>query len=69
MQAQYTNANGLAGSMFWDLSTDKVGAESLVGVSASVLGALDTTQNHIECDIHTPQTNLETYRFSAQLSK
>ncbi|KAF7377724.1 hypothetical protein MSAN_00195400 [Mycena sanguinolenta] len=47
LKAQYTNANGLAGSMFWDLSTDKVGADSLVGVSAGVLGSLDTTLNHI----------------------
>ncbi|KAF7369007.1 hypothetical protein MVEN_00227400 [Mycena venus] len=47
LKAQYTNTNGLAGSMFWELSTDKVGADSLVGVSAGVLGALDTTQNHI----------------------
>ncbi|KAJ7905078.1 glycoside hydrolase superfamily [Mycena leptocephala] len=47
LKAQYTNANGLAGSMFWELSTDKVGADSLVGVSAGVLGSLDQTQNHI----------------------
>ncbi|KAJ7254697.1 glycosyl hydrolases family 18-domain-containing protein [Mycena haematopus] len=47
LKAKYTNANGLAGSMFWDLSTDKVSADSLVGVSAGVLGALDTTLNHI----------------------
>ncbi|KAJ7853507.1 glycoside hydrolase superfamily [Mycena olivaceomarginata] len=46
-KVQYVNANGLAGSMFWELSTDKVGATSLVGVSAAALGALDTTQNHI----------------------
>jgi chitinase len=51
LKAQYTNANGLAGSMFWELSTDKVGADSLVGVSAGVLGSLDQTQNHIRCDI------------------
>jgi chitinase len=49
-KVQYVNANGLAGSMFWELSTDKVGATSLVGVSAAALGALDTTQNHIRYD-------------------
>lgn len=47
MKAQYVNSKGLAGTMFWELSTDKVGADSLVGSSHSVLGALDTTQNHI----------------------
>ncbi|KAG9219949.1 hypothetical protein CCMSSC00406_0006862 [Pleurotus cornucopiae] len=47
MKAQYVASKGLAGSMFWELSTDKVGASSLVGTSAGVYGSLDTTQNHI----------------------
>ncbi|KAF8874737.1 glycosyl hydrolases family 18-domain-containing protein [Infundibulicybe gibba] len=47
IKTQYVNSNGLAGSMFWELSTDKVGAASLVGVSANTLGSLDSTQNHI----------------------
>ncbi|KAG6836888.1 hypothetical protein H0H93_001719 [Arthromyces matolae] len=47
LKAQYINTKNLAGSMFWELSTDKVGALSLVGTSAGVLGSLDTTQNHI----------------------
>ncbi|KAJ7040807.1 glycosyl hydrolases family 18-domain-containing protein [Mycena alexandri] len=47
LKAAYTNANGLAGLMFWDLSTDSTGATSLVTVSANVLGALDQTKNHI----------------------
>ncbi|TFK37028.1 glycoside hydrolase family 18 protein [Crucibulum laeve] len=46
-KAQYINSMGLSGAMFWELSTDKVGSESLVGVSASTLGGLDQTQNHI----------------------
>jgi hypothetical protein len=32
------------GAMFWSLDSDKLGAESLVGVSAEVLGGLDQTQ-------------------------
>ncbi|KAJ7489453.1 glycosyl hydrolases family 18-domain-containing protein [Mycena latifolia] len=47
LKAQYTIANGLSGSMFWELSQDKKGADSLVGTSAAVLGALDQTKNHI----------------------
>ncbi|CAK5284354.1 unnamed protein product [Mycena citricolor] len=47
LKAQYSVTKGLAGSMFWELSTDKVGSESLVGTSASVFGQLDQTQNHI----------------------
>ncbi|PBK67315.1 hypothetical protein ARMSODRAFT_1020787 [Armillaria solidipes] len=47
LKAKYINDCGLAGSMFWELSTDKVGSESLVGTAAGVLGALDKTKNHI----------------------
>ncbi|KAF8154682.1 glycoside hydrolase family 18 protein [Crassisporium funariophilum] len=47
MKAQYINSKGLAGSMFWELSTDKTGSESLVNTVTGVLGALDQTQNHI----------------------
>lgn len=48
LKSQYINSKGLAGSMFWELSTDRVGAQSLVGVSAAVLGALDQTPNHLK---------------------
>jgi len=34
--------------MFWELSTDKVGPDSLVGTAAGVLGSLDQTPNHIQ---------------------
>ncbi|KAI0047878.1 carbohydrate-binding module family 5 protein [Auriscalpium vulgare] len=47
LKAQYVQSKGLAGSMFWDLSTDKVGSDSLVGTTAGVYGGLDTTLNHI----------------------
>ncbi|KAI0071673.1 hypothetical protein K474DRAFT_1606521 [Panus rudis PR-1116 ss-1] len=47
LKAQYVVTNGLGGSMFWDLSTDKTGADSLVGTTAGVYGTLDQTQNHI----------------------
>ncbi|KAG5635930.1 hypothetical protein H0H81_009643 [Sphagnurus paluster] len=47
LKAKYIKAQGLAGSMFWELSTDKVGELSLVGTSAKALGPLDQTPNHI----------------------
>ncbi|KAI0659086.1 glycoside hydrolase superfamily [Cubamyces menziesii] len=47
VKAQYVRDNGLAGSMFWDLSTDKTGSDSLVSTTAQVYGNLDQTQNHI----------------------
>jgi chitinase len=43
LKAKYVQSKGLAGSMFWDLSTDKVGSQSLVGTTAGVYGALDQT--------------------------
>ncbi|KAL1694011.1 glycoside hydrolase family 18 and carbohydrate-binding module family 5 protein [Schizophyllum commune] len=46
-KAQYVASNGLAGTMFWELSTDKIGADSLVGTTHGVFGTLDSTQNHI----------------------
>lgn len=49
MKAHYVIDKGLAGSMFWDLSTDKTGDESLVYVTSQAYGSLDQTQNHIEC--------------------
>ncbi|PIL27429.1 hypothetical protein GSI_10577 [Ganoderma sinense ZZ0214-1] len=47
LKAQYVESQGLAGSMFWDLSTDKTGDDSLVETTANVYGSLDQTQNHI----------------------
>ncbi|KAJ7596569.1 glycoside hydrolase family 18 protein [Mycena floridula] len=47
LKAKYMNDRGLAGSMFWDLSTDKKGADSLITVAQDVLGAMDDTPNHI----------------------
>ncbi|KAF9531136.1 glycoside hydrolase superfamily [Crepidotus variabilis] len=47
MKANYIKSKGLAGSMFWELSTDKVGSASLVGTVASNLGGLDQTLNHL----------------------
>ena len=48
LKAQYINSRGLAGSMFWELSGDKVGRDSLVGTAATILGPLDQTPNHIQ---------------------
>ncbi|KAF9524949.1 glycoside hydrolase superfamily [Crepidotus variabilis] len=47
LKTDYIKAKGLAGSMFWELSTDKVGSQSLIQASANGLGTLDQTQNHI----------------------
>ena len=47
-KAQYINNKGLAGSMFWQLATDKKGSDSLLNTAKSVMGAFDQTQNHIK---------------------
>ncbi|CAL1711226.1 unnamed protein product [Somion occarium] len=57
-KAQYVATNNLAGSMFWDLSTDKKGSDSLVGTTAGVYGSLDQTQNHI----HFPNSKWDNIR-------
>ena len=48
LKAQYVADNGLAGTMYWDLSTDKTGNDALVATAAGAVGGLDTTQNHIK---------------------
>lgn len=58
LKAQYINSQSLAGSMFWELSTDKVGSESLVGTAAGAMGILDQTQNHI----HYPNSKWDNIR-------
>jgi GH18 family chitinase len=42
-KARYIMDNDLAGGMYWELSGDKVGGESLIGVAARIFGKLDTT--------------------------
>ncbi|KAG8757913.1 hypothetical protein FRC11_004193 [Ceratobasidium sp. 423] len=46
-KAAYIKDKGLGGGMFWELSSDKKGADSLVTISANNIGALDTTPNHL----------------------
>ena len=44
----YSTSKGLGGSMFWEASGDKTGADSLIGVSAAALGELKSTQNNLK---------------------
>ncbi|KAG8769816.1 hypothetical protein FRC12_004718, partial [Ceratobasidium sp. 428] len=46
-KAAWINLHGLAGGMFWDLSGDKNGTESLVWTTAKVMQKLDDTPNHL----------------------
>ncbi|KAG7404262.1 Endochitinase 42 [Fusarium oxysporum f. sp. rapae] len=41
----YLKHLSLGGSMFWEASADKTGADSLLGTSSRNLGSLDTTNN------------------------
>lgn len=44
-KVDYLKKKGLGGSMFWEASADKTGADSLIGTSHSSMGGLDATQN------------------------
>lgn len=68
LKAQYVNTKGLGGSMFWELSTDKVGSGSLIQVSANTLGSLDQTQNHIKYVIKVFRHEIHANRYDHQLS-
>ncbi|CAE6403432.1 unnamed protein product, partial [Rhizoctonia solani] len=46
-KAAYIKSKGLGGGMFWELSSDKKGTDSLVSITASNIGALDSTPNHL----------------------
>ncbi|KAF5366205.1 hypothetical protein D9758_005724 [Tetrapyrgos nigripes] len=47
LKTQYVNSKGMAGNMYWELSTDKTGSDSLVTVGMQNLGALLQVQNHL----------------------
>ncbi|KAK0390017.1 hypothetical protein NLU13_2461 [Sarocladium strictum] len=44
-KVNYLKDLGLGGSMFWEASGDRTGAQSLIGTSESALGSIDGTQN------------------------
>ncbi|KAG8727701.1 hypothetical protein FRC12_022301, partial [Ceratobasidium sp. 428] len=46
-KAKWIMSNQLAGAMFWELSSDKNGTDSLVWNSAKTMQVLDSTQNHL----------------------
>ncbi|KAM5536903.1 hypothetical protein V8D89_009450 [Ganoderma adspersum] len=58
LKAQYVKSKGLAGTFFWDLSTDKKGSGSLVDTTVGVYGTLDQSQNHI----HYPNSKFDNIR-------
>ncbi|KZW02897.1 hypothetical protein EXIGLDRAFT_636953 [Exidia glandulosa HHB12029] len=47
MKTEYLVKNKLAGSMWWELSADKQGADSLIATSKAAMGGLDSTPNHV----------------------
>ncbi|CUA67005.1 Endochitinase 1 [Rhizoctonia solani] len=46
-KANWLSRQGLAGAMFWELSGDKNGTDSLVWTAAKTMGKLDNTRNHL----------------------
>ena len=58
----YLKGLGLGGSMFWEASSDKKGADSLIGTSSSSLGQVDSTQNYL----HYPNSQYDNIRKGLQ---
>ncbi|KAF9519413.1 glycoside hydrolase family 18 protein [Hydnum rufescens UP504] len=46
-KAQYISDQGLGGSMYWELSADKNGTDSVIATATGVFVGLDTTPNHL----------------------
>ncbi|CEL52591.1 Endochitinase 1 OS=Coccidioides immitis (strain RS) GN=CTS1 PE=3 SV=1 [Rhizoctonia solani AG-1 IB] len=46
-KAKWLSGQGLAGAMFWELSADKNGTDSLVWTAAKTMAKLDNTPNHL----------------------
>ncbi|CAE7173297.1 unnamed protein product [Rhizoctonia solani] len=46
-KCNWLSRQGLAGAMFWELSGDKNGTDSLVWAAAKNMGKLDNTKNHL----------------------
>lgn len=47
-KGHYIMARGLGGAMWWEISGDKVGKESLVAAVVSAFDGFETSQNHLE---------------------
>lgn len=47
-KAQYIKERGLGGAMYWELSGDKKGSESVVRVCKEGMGELDQRRNWLE---------------------
>jgi chitinase len=50
VKAQFVKATGLGGSMWWEVSMDKSGVDSLIGTTVKTFGGvkgLESSQNHL----------------------
>jgi chitinase len=46
-KVEYAKGLSLGGSMFWEASADKVGADSLISTAVDSMGGIDTTENQL----------------------
>ena len=47
-KVSYLKGKGMGGSMFWEASADKTGADSLIGTSLGALGSIDSADNCLD---------------------
>jgi chitinase len=46
-KVEYAKGLSLGGSMFWEASADKLGADSLISTAVDSMGGIDTTENQL----------------------
>jgi len=47
VKSRWAMKMGLGGAMFWEISMDKIGSESLVGTVVAEFGHLEESENHL----------------------
>ncbi|CAE6524937.1 Endochitinase 1 [Rhizoctonia solani] len=64
-KSSWLSGQGLAGAMFWELSADKNGTDSLVRTAAKTMAKLDNTENHL----NYPGSQFDNVKAGMKISK
>ncbi|CAE6511345.1 unnamed protein product, partial [Rhizoctonia solani] len=64
-KSKWLTGQGLAGAMFWELSADMNGTDSLVQTAAKTMAVLDNTENHL----YYPRSQFDNVKAGMKTSK